>query len=1104
MSTRLARSPLALRRLFFRPDVRLVCLVAVVVSIGSPAIAVDDLRSQAVVAFTFDEESGEAADSATVGETKDAGSLVNGASRVDSPFWNQAGKRALLLDAGKKQIVQVADGPDVDRPDGVTLSFFYLSLHELTDAAFHGVIAKRAEAAAGNGTNYGINYLPKNDAFQVYINDGTGFAVAAYSVKDVVNVRRLVHLTATFETADAPAADADADVDDVRIRLFANGKIVKPKASSKGFVNAEDAWITDVKLNGLLNDVPLTIGSSTLTTEYTSGLYDELLIFSRALTIPEVGRLFVEVAGTDGAALAAEELKPIAKKPTPRITAISLYGLRRGRPTRVTIDGQNLGAKPVVQIPGVALQQTLDPGTNANRMTVDVAVPSDAPPGFYPLRVLTEDGVSNALVVAIDSLPQLPLASATAAAAGTALVELPAAFSGVLSGASQARVYFQGKKGQRLVADVEAQRLGAKFDPVVEIKTERGTPLTIEWGKYYLKGDARAELVLPADGLYYAEVHDLTYKAPGGNPMRIKLGDLGLVDAWFPPAASMSGETTLYPVGTGLPDDAAMTATVDANNPSPSALVGSSDDASFRGPAPPVQKSSAIEIVESGQPAAAPQEVDARFAEKTKTPVFINGRISAKGEEDVYTLKVASGGKLNLSLLGRAIDSPIDAVLEIRKGAAVQTVQLDRPGSRDPNAAYTVPANTDAVTVHIRDLHGRGGRHYLYRLKIEPAGTPDFDLKITSPAGPLTLPETGAAVVTLQLTRRGYGGPVDLQIAGDPRVSISPKQIPAGGGNRTVLATLTRDGGDGASGVRFLHIVGNSTGIEPAISRAATITPAAGETALAGFSTMLPVSIGKASGFTVSVAQAPPALFKGAVVKAMVTVTRDEQARGRAVRLSLVSTEVPRPVDPKDAKKGNKPLVRAADGATLGASTSGGPLEIVVPSDVAQGEIEFVLKAEVVPHAWSNRVVDTVYSLPFRLPVQNALELAVDDKSLVLTPGKGGRIRGTIKRAAGFAQPVEVAVNGLPTGFKSDKVLVSAESGEFEIPIGAAPVPANAVATPANIATLRVTTPGGGVLLPDRAIAVTVAAPEKPEKPEAGKTPTKKPAAGSAAPDKPK
>ncbi|MCH7990091.1 MAG: hypothetical protein IID46_13195, partial [Planctomycetes bacterium] len=230
--------------------------------------AAGPIQSQAVISLSFDEASGDANAVVAGSSEKYQGKLVNGPKRIPSPFWNQSSKRALIFNAGKTQFVQLSNTPYLDRPDAVSLSFFFLSLHNLNDATVHGIVAKRT----GNkgSSNYGINYVPKSDLFQLYVNDGSGFHIATYSVKNVIGFRRLAHLTATFQVGDAPAPDADSDIDDILIRLFVNGQPAKPTKAVKGTITGNDIWLTDVKTVTLLNDVPLTLGCSFPNEEPTS------------------------------------------------------------------------------------------------------------------------------------------------------------------------------------------------------------------------------------------------------------------------------------------------------------------------------------------------------------------------------------------------------------------------------------------------------------------------------------------------------------------------------------------------------------------------------------------------------------------------------------------------------------------------------------------------------------------------------------------------------------------------------------------------------------------------------------------------------------------
>jgi hypothetical protein len=191
----------------YSESVAILALLVVSTAVhSSPAVGFADdvpaVRPQAVLNLSFDEATGEALDSATAGVAPDQGTLQNGVSRVKSPFWGQSGRQALALDGAARQFAQIADSPDVDRPDAVSFSLFFVNLHPSTDGAFHGLVAKRDEAK--QITNYGINYVGNQDTLQVYVNDGTGYKTATYSLNSAAGSRRPVFLTAVFQAGDAP------------------------------------------------------------------------------------------------------------------------------------------------------------------------------------------------------------------------------------------------------------------------------------------------------------------------------------------------------------------------------------------------------------------------------------------------------------------------------------------------------------------------------------------------------------------------------------------------------------------------------------------------------------------------------------------------------------------------------------------------------------------------------------------------------------------------------------------------------------------------------------------------------------------------------------
>lgn len=1048
-----------------------VCAFATWVAATSVQAA-GTVRSQAVIDLTFDEPKGDALDSASAGKHSDRGQFVNGARRVSSPFWNQRGKRAAIFNARRKQYIRLPDSHDTDRPGGCTVSLFFLNLHAAGDRAARGIFGKRIDGGKKTSTNFGINYIGRADSLRPYINDGSGFRFPDFSLKQVAGSRRLVYLTATFDVADAPAdVDPDTEKDDVLMRLFVNGRQVKPKSGVNTVIRGRDAWATNVNVKKLLNDVPLTLGSTNEKIEHASCLIDEFTLFDRALSPKEVAALFREVAGPHADKLAAEELKPL-QEPAPKILSLSLNGLQIGRTTRLVIRGQNLNRRPVVRLPLKQVKARIGKGSNAGRVVVDLSVPDDAPTGFFPLRVQTDDGLSNAVVVAFDRLQQRP-------AEGTSAenpARLPAAFSGTVSGAQRRQVYFRGRAGDHIVAEVESRRLGATMDPVLEIKNARGTPLKIAWGHVALKEDTRAETTLPADGIYYVELHDLAFRAPGQSAFRLKVGDLKLVDAWFPPAVPRGSSVALRPIGTGFrPGDRVSVSTKGLKSDRLSLTAKSSPSP---GPVPRLLLSDAREFVEPQSPDHKPPTsgnlVDARFGSTRQESLFINGIISQAGQTDRYRLDVDPGKKLRLQLFGRAIGSPIDAEITVRALPQKNVLARadDTAGSRDPALNVAVPGNAKQIEVAVRDLEGRGGSHFLYRLRVALADSPDFSLAVT--AAQLNVPAGGSGFLQLQVKRAGYNGPIRLQIEGRDDLAVLPTTIPAGRGGR-VFVTVKHRGKDAAGEFQHVRLVGSTIGAKAhGLRRTARVANAS--LTVPGWETDLPMSIGTSAPFSVRVAGTPPALFKGGLARVATKLKRTKELSGYAVRLSLVSTESPRRVDPRRPKLGNKPLVRAFPGANIPPDADSGPVVAVVPLDVAEREIEFVVKADLAPHAYSPRVIATAYSQPFRLPVKNALALTIDDKSLKLTGGRSGAVRGTVKRTAGFNAPVVLRVEGLPRGYKTQPVTLKKRQTSFAIPV--TPAKEAKLRTLPKV-SLRVTLSGKRPLLPPRTLTVSVSPPPK-------------------------
>lgn len=1022
----------------------------------------ESIRSKAVVNFTFDEESGSANETATAGQFADEGKLINDPSRVPSPFWNQTGKKAIQLDAARQQYIEIADGIDVDCPNAASFGLFVVNLTEATDAGYHGLVAKRGVDNGKSSTNYGINFQMQADNFQVYIHDGTNYKVVTYSAKEALPYRKLVYITATFEVADAPKQDDDTDVDDLKIMFYVNGEPLTPKTSPNGYIDGKQGWIKDVAVAGLINNLPVTIGRSEVAGEYLSCVVDEFSLFQNALNPAQAKKLFQEVAGANVLDLIAQD-KPVPTV-TPVISSLSQPGLQIGQTTQFIVNGSDLGPNPVAVFPLPGVTLAVAEGSAPNRVVLNATVPADTPAGIYPLWIRSQAGISKSVALAIDRLPQMPIAGSSREKPST----LPAAFFGVLSGGQQQRVYFAGTKGQRVVADVELKRLGGVANPVIEIKSPEGTPLEIGWGHASLRGDARAERILPKDGIYSVELHDLTFNGPGQSHFRLSVGDLKLVDCVLP-AAMVPGPVEVRPVGSGFAPEAKLTGVFTSPAESRLGLLTFPAESNVVTTLPALPVSRGTEIVETGAAAdGSLQVVDAAFTASPVVPVAISGVISAKGEQDRYLLNVTPGKTLKLTVQSDSLGSELEGELRVlgHPQGNVLAMTGDQPVIGDLSLNYAVPAGVSQVQVQVRDLFGRGGPRSFYRLTMEPAGQPSFALMLNTPT--VALPDDGSAVVEMQVTRAGYGGPIKLNIVGDTSVIVSPDEIAANMQGK-VLLRLVRSGKPVDGTAPLLRIVGESVGAAPILKSTARLQT--GVVAPTFVDTMA-VGTTASSGLSIELQQSPSVLFRGASPEIPLVVKRlaGHATANLPIKLTLESTEPVRKRDNNNPAAGNFPVVAASAKMVQPGEPEQTTVKLIVPLEVAEPVIDFVIKAEATPHAYSERVLATAYSQPFRAEVKNAVTPKVDDPSLAVIAESDHKVVGQLQRTAGFTGPVEVTLVGLPADYTIQPAAVAGDQDKFEIVVKAPKVTA---AAPVPNVKLRVTS-AGNLLTAETPVNVSV------------------------------
>ncbi len=698
----------------------------------------------------------------------------------------------------------------------------------------------------------------------------------------------------------------------------------------------------------------------------------------------------------------------------PQISSISLHGFQVGTATSITIEGTDLLPDPRIVLPLPHMAQVIKDGATPSRVQIEVKLPEITPIGLYQLRVANPKGISNPVVIGVDDLMQIPFTAQ--------ITRLPVALHGNLATSATLQTSFAGKKGQCIVVDLEARRLGASIDPVIELYDSRHVQLAYSGSLGSLAGDARLEATLPSDGQYSVEVHDILYRAGTPNHFRLKIGDLHYADLVYPLGAQRGTLASLELIGR-VP---AAAARVNVNLQTPESEMPASLPAklAFTGTAPRVMIGEYPEVVKVEQGNSKLQEV--------AVPAVINGRISKPQEEDRYRLLVKSGIKLRFDLTANRAGSPLDGVLTLLNDSGATLAMSDgRPTTVDPGFDFSVPAGINSLVVAVKDLLGRGGPKYLYRLAVTPADQPDFSLTVIEDRQ--TIPQQGTAIVRVRASRAGYGGPIKLSVPNLPEgVVMAGNEIPAG--TTETLLSCTAPAMSKVSQL-LTKIIGESTDPKLPLRRLALLPDSPLNQLQPWLRSEWALAISEPAPINIDWDTSEATLALGAMYSAKVKVSRFKDAKG-PIRLSLLTSQnVPRTADNKQEDR-NRAL-RIEGVPTIAADQVAGVATVIVPGDLPAIPYDLAIRAELLSPDGKSVVASAVTpsrrmrtSQPIALQLLGAPEVQAKSGG-----GPTGKLTGKIIRIGGYNKPVTVTLAGLPAGLPAPSVNVAGDRSDFELPV---------------------------------------------------------------------
>jgi hypothetical protein len=701
----------------------------------------------------------------------------------------------------------------------------------------------------------------------------------------------------------------------------------------------------------------------------------------------------------------------------PEVRNFNVRGLQVGGTTTLTIDGDDLGTAPRLLLPFPAVQKLKTPST-PKQATWEVSLAGDVPPGFYPVRVATEGGVSLPAVFAVDRLPQRPLAPTVDA--------LPVALHGSLTGSTVVETRFPGKAGQKVIVQVDAQRPGSRLRPVLHLIGPGRKQLAWAWSTPALGGDTRLEATLPEGGTWTVTLHDVEYAGQAPGNFRLAIGQWSFVDQVFPPVVGKETRAVEL-IGSG-----SVRVDLPPNRDSLVMPLPWPSEGTWSGPRPFVQVSRRTEIVEHA--------ATGKVQDLPAGPVGVSGRLLTPGEEDRYRVPVKPGSRIRFEVFAERLGSPIDVALVVRNEMGGQLARVeDSPGTLDPILEYAVPAKVTSVIVGVEDAQGQGGPRGIYRLVVDPLPLPSRgDFRLHTPARRVNLASGGRNVIPILLERRSYQGSV--QILADrlpPGVKLEGATIPANADG--TLLTVERPAGAAAgeekSEALLLRWRGRS---EDGQERPVLLQGDPLERVQPWLAEELPLATTTTRGadFQIDWRKLPADIGLAPAGKLVLPVTLTRPAASPAVRLTLLTSQVPvlvnRVPDPNQTLRLERPIEVAAK------ATEADPT-LLIPAQLAGSVYDVAIQAEWLSpdrRAVLATATTPVRRLEVRLPVEVVVEgsprfeVKADPKT-----GSGFEIKGRVERRPGVTGDVALTVTGLPPGGRADGVTVKAGVSTFSLKV---------------------------------------------------------------------
>lgn len=502
----------------------------------------------------------------------------------------------------------------------------------------------------------------------------------------------------------------------------------------------------------------------------------------------------------------------IAELPAIRFDRIQPLGLSAGETLEFEVQGRDTEDVQALRFDHAGLTAELvKPGR------FKIVAQAGVPAGTYEVRMVGKYGISNPRILSVtngladiaETEPNNELSQAQA-------VNLNSAINGTSDGNGQDVFKFTLKKGQRVVVDCQAMKLESQLDANLILESASGQSLASS-GDYHGR-DPFIDFAAPADGEYFAVVHDLIYR--GGLPYRLVITTLPHVENIFPRAVQAGQTVQMTAYGRSLkegpgavsppqldeftfplsvPSDLARTRQftflehpID-HTVAPTAATFALNGYQVRVPVgagalhPACVMVTDLPVIPDSEP-----NDERRQPQKLTLPAVVSGRFDKPRDADWFEVEIPenAGGEYSFEVYSERIGGQSDPYVSVYDDKEMTLGELDDSGPRtnafdahirDPIGVFNLQAKRKYHLV-VQDRYSRGGPRYQYVLAVRKP-VPDFDIAAIhsenpGPAGNTVWAGGATFMDVIAYRHQGFAGAITLTAEGlPPGVHAAPTSL---------------------------------------------------------------------------------------------------------------------------------------------------------------------------------------------------------------------------------------------------------------------------------------------------------------------------------------